>query len=90
MHAEPHYIQVGDPVLEVSLRLPSGALVTFTRCQTCEGPPPPDLPAVVVRHSPAAVATMRQLAEETFTRIHRRHVLETIPLLADREPGEEG
>lgn len=90
VHDEPRYIQAGEPVLEMTVKLASGTTVTFVRCTRCEGPAPPDLPAQIVRDVPVDATAIMQRAREVFAGIHRRHLLETIPLLVEREPGEEG
>jgi hypothetical protein len=61
----------------------------YIRCSHCEQAPP-ELPAVVVRHTAADETDLFKTAQDTFARIHRRHLLETMPLLVEREPGEEG
>lgn len=90
VHDEPRYIQAGEAVLEMTVLLASGTTVTFVRCTRCAGPPPPDLTARAVGAAPLDNSALVQRAREVFAGIHRRHLLETIPLLVDREPGEEG
>lgn len=78
----------GDPVLVIARPRATGKPLRFLRCDRCEGPAPPDLPALVVRDNTIAATPLKRLAP-------------LLPLgtpLADfrarasgeREPGEEG
>lgn len=82
-----HEMQQGDPMLliEVTYR---GRSTTRVRCEKCEGPAPPALPALIERTNTITPTPMKRLAP-------------LLPLgtpLADfrarqsgeREPGEEG
>jgi hypothetical protein len=78
----------GDPILVVTIAHGSATPIRRVRCELCEGPAPPDLPALVER-APVTPAA--------FVRLQPRLPLGTA--LADwrarqageaREPGEDG
>lgn len=88
-HDQPRYIHVGEPMLELTLKLASGNTLTFIRCQACEGPAPPDLPL----EDPAVRVTTWE-AVDVMTRV--RKLIPPPPVdykaqaAGDRDPGEEG
>jgi hypothetical protein len=79
----------GDPILVVTIARGSATPIRRVRCDLCEGPAPPDLPALVESDHVAPLAWLKRLQPQ-------------LPLgsaLADwrarqagdaREPGEEG
>ncbi len=84
------FLRAGDPMLVITI-----GRRRFIRCRHCEEAPP-DLPAIVVTETgeqkavrAAAEQTMFESAQTVFTRIHQRHLEKTIPLLVEREPGED-
>jgi hypothetical protein len=78
----------GDPVLMIDLAFLGGKMIRVWRCDRCDGPAPPDLPALVEQNSAITPRPMTRLAP----------VLPFGTPLADwrarqsgeREPGEEG
>lgn len=83
-----HELHTGDPVLMIDIAFLGGKMIHLWRCERCEGPAPPDLPALVERDT--------RITPRPMTKFHP-----TLPLgtpLADwrarqsgeREPGEEG
>jgi len=81
-------LAAGDPVLVITRPRGTAKALRFLRCDRCEGPAPPELPALVVRDNTITATPLRRLAP-------------LLPLgtpladfraraAGDREPGEEG
>ncbi len=78
----------GDPVLLIDLAFLGGKMIHRVRCDRCEGPAPPDLPALV--------ETTNAITPRPMTKFHPVLPLGT-PLAdyrarqsGEREPGEDG
>ncbi|HEV8502501.1 MAG TPA: hypothetical protein VGR63_13050 [Casimicrobiaceae bacterium] len=78
----------GDPVLLIDITYRAGRSIRRSRCDRCEGPAPPDLPALIERSNAITPTPLKKMAA----------VLPFGRPLADwrarqsgeREPGEEG
>lgn len=78
----------GDPILVIEFGYRAGRPTRRTRCDRCEGPAPPDLPALIVRSHAITPTPMKKFAPvlplgTTFADWRAR-------ASGEREPGEEG
>ena len=83
-------IDKGDPLLRITMAR-GGRVLRFVRCARCEGPAPPDLPALVERAPIAPSALHRVSGLLPFGRQPVDPVARDWKTrAAEREPGEEG
>jgi hypothetical protein len=85
-------LQQGDAVLVIEMTRPDRTL-RFFRCETCEGPAPPELPAFIERTNEITPTPLRRVtgllplwarpASTTDDRDWKTRA-------AEREPGEDG
>jgi hypothetical protein len=78
----------GDPVLFIDVTYQGGKVPRRQRCDQCEGPAPPDLPAFVARSTAITPTPLTKFAPvlplgTPLADFRRRQS-------GDREPGEEG
>lgn len=88
-------IALGAPMKLLELGTVQGGRRIKVRCETCDGPAPPDLPLLIVKRDPkdahgAASAEPFALARFTPDMLPLTFKRNPIEKPIDREPGEEG
>jgi hypothetical protein len=81
-------IDKGTPLLRITMAR-GGRVLRFVRCAACEGPAPPDLPALVER-APIAPSALHRVS--TLLPLGPKRIADWKMRAAERErePGEEG